>query len=281
MNYLVAAKNALKHGTKFIVKHSPTILTIFGVGMMGGATVVAIVETPKANSEFVLLECDDAITHNEYLKKKARIIFYHYWLTATLSLGGAAMIFWSHHVTLGQTAAAIAAYRMKTEDLEKLEAKIAQTDGEKHLEKMKTEMMKDTIGANPPDDASIIDTGKGKMLCYEVVSGRYFYSDIEKIRKANNDLNEQIADAKQYGDEPDISINEWYDYLGLERTRTGNKLGWHNQLIRLNFTSLLTTDGTPCLCVGYKDPPVWEFDSYISDRGISSDDWCDRAPNVL
>ena len=279
MNYLVAAKNALKHGTKFIVKNSPTILTIFGVGMMGGATVKAILETPAAAEELAELEEDTELTHKEYLQKKLRVIFYHYWMTAALALGGAGMIFWGHHITLGQTAAAIAAYNMKSDELQKLEKKIADTDGQKHLDKLHEELVKDRIVDGP--NGEVYDTGKGKMLCYEVISGRYFYSDVEKIRKACNDMNAWMNESLQFGEEMDVSLNEWYDYLGLERTKIGNKLGWHNHNIELNFTSVLTVDNEPCLAIGYKNAPTWDFDMPISERGICSDDWCDRAPNVF
>ena len=279
MNYLVAAKNALKHGTKFIVKNSPTILTIFGVGMMGGATVKAILETPAAVEELAELEEDTELTHKEYLKKKLRVIFYHYWMTAALAFGGAGLIFWGHHITLGQTAAAIAAYNMKSDELQKLEKKIADTDGQKHLDKLHEELVKDRIVDGP--NGEVYDTGKGKMLCYEVISGRYFYSDVEKIRKACNDMNAWMNESLQFGEETDVSLNEWYDYLGLERTKIGNKLGWHNHNIDLNFTSVLTIDNEPCLAIGYKNAPTWDFDMPISERGICSDDWCDRAPNVF
>lgn len=279
MNYLVAAKNALKHGTKFIVKNSPTILTIFGVGMMGGATVKAILETPAAAEELAELEEDTELTHKEYLQQKLRVIFYHYWMTAALAFGGAGMIFWGHHITLGQTAAAIAAYNMKSDELQKLEKKIADTDGQKHLDKIHEELVKDRVINGP--DGEVYDTGKGKMLCYEVISGRYFYSDVEKIRKACNDMNSWMNESLQFGEEMDVSLNEWYDYLGLERTKIGNKLGWHNHNIDLNFTSVLTVDNEPCLAIGYKNAPTWDFDMPISERGICSDDWCDRAPNVF
>lgn len=281
MNYLMMAKTAVKNGAKYVAKHSPTIMTIFGVCMMGGATVHAIAETPKAAEELGELEDLPDISHKEYLKKKAQIIFYHYWLTAMLAFGGAGLIFWGHHVTLGQTATAIAAYNMKADELEKLKNKIVDTDGEKHLEKMETEVLKDKVGNGPKNESDICPTGKGSTLCYEAVSGRYFYSDIEKIRKAANDMNDWINDSKQYGEEIDVSLNEWFDYLGLERTTVGNKLGWHNQIVNLKFTSVLTANNEPCLVVGYKDAPVWDFDMTVSDRNICSDDWCDRAPSVF
>lgn len=278
---LHVVKGAVKTGAKYLIKHSPTILTIIGTGMMGGAIVHGIIEAPKAKDELDDLENDGELSHKEYLQKKIHILFYHYWMTTALGLGGAALIFWSHHVTLGQTATAIAAYNMKADQLEKLEKKIVDTDGEKHLNKIKDEIVKDAVSDGPKSEKDIFDTGKGKTLCYEVISGRYFYSDIEKIRKAMNDINTWINDTRRYDEETDVSLNEWFEYLGLERTKVGNKLGWHDRLVELNFTSVLTNEGEPCLCVGYKNPPVWDFDMPISERNICSDDWCDRAPTVM
>ena len=274
----------IRHGAgiafRYCKKNAPTFLAIFGVGLMACATGKAIAETPEAKYQLDSIEDDDELTHKDYLKAKARIIFYHYWSTAAMMIGGAAFIFWGHHITLGQTAAAIAAYNMKSDELLQLEKKITDVDGTRHLEKIKDEILKDTVNSGPESESDIYDTGKGKMLCYEVISGRYFWSDVEKIRRAANDLNEEINSRGRY-DETEVSLNEWYDYIGLERTALGNKLGWLNSHVELKLTSILNKDNVPCLAIGYRTPPTWEFDQPISDRGICSDDWCDRAPYVL
>ena len=276
-----AVKFAVRRGAKYVVKHSPTILTILGVGMMGGATVNAIIEAPKAHDELAALDEENDISPKTYLKRKIQIIVYHYWSTLFLGLGGAGLIFWGHHVTIGQTAAAVAAYNLKSDELAKLEQKIVDQDGNKRIEEMRDEILKEKVCTDNISEKDILDTGKGKMLCYEVISGRYFYSDIEKIRKACNDMNDWINESRQYGEDIEVSLNEWYDYLGLERTKIGNKLGWSNKVVNLKFTSLLTPDNVPCLCVGYREAPVWEFDTTLSERNICSDDWCDRAPSIL
>lgn len=272
---LSVVKSAVKTGAKYVVKHSPTILTVVGTCMMGGAIVKGVVESPKAKDELDTLDDNAELSHKDYLREKARILFYHYWSTAALGLGGAALIFWSHHVTLGQTATAIAAYNMKSDQLEKLEKKIVETDGEKHLTKMKEEIVKDDVSQMSYDDNLIHDTGKGKMLCIENITNKQFFHDIEKIRKACNDMNEEINGMMRgsMGDDTEFSLNEWFDYLGLPRCAIGNKLIWYNQLVDLNFTTALTEDGQPALVVGYKNAPIWD-----RDDSYCSDDWCERFP---
>ena len=107
------------------------------------------------------------------------------------------------------------------------------------------------------ESTAIVTTGYGDTLCYETLSGRYFYSDIEKIRAAVNRANKIILE------ESYISLNEFYDELDLGHTGIGDSIGWgvaHTGLINLNFSSQLTNNGTPCLVIGYDNIPVYNFD---------------------
>lgn len=279
MNYLKLMKHGIEIGGKYLTKNAPTILSSFGVVMMCGATVKGIIEAPKARDELANLDDDPDISHNEYLKKKARIIFYHYWMTGALMLGGAGMIFWSDRLSLAKTAAAIAAYNMKSEDLAKLEKKLADEDGEKHLDNLKSEIVQDTIKSNSWDESQIIKTGKGNSLFYDVACGRPFYSDLEWIRQQTNKLNADINKSVRHDEDTDIPLNDWYDAVRLPRTQIGNKLGWHNQIIELKVIPAKTPDDIPCLGIGFHNSPIWDFDEIdILDERICSDDWCDRVP---
>ncbi|MBQ5562679.1 MAG: hypothetical protein IIT39_04770 [Clostridia bacterium] len=70
------------------------------------------------------------------------------------------------------------------------------------------------------ESTAIVTTGYGDTLCYETLSGRYFYSDIEKIRAAVNRANKIILE------ESYISLNEFYDELDLGHTGIGDSIGW-------------------------------------------------------
>ena len=73
-----------------------------------------------------------------------------------------------------------------------------------------------------------------------------------------NDLNRRMRD------EMFISLNDFYcaiDNPDLGPTKLGDMLGWNidKGYIDLNFSSQLTTDGTPCLVLDYTVVPEYEF----------------------
>lgn len=92
-------------------------------------------------------------------------------------------------------------------------------------------------------------------LCYDAVSGRYFKGDIEKIKKAECELNRQMRD------EMYISLNDFYYEIGLDNIKLGDELGWNidDGYIDLSFSSQLASDGTPCLVIDYTIAPRYDF----------------------
>ena len=68
---------------------------------------------------------------------------------------------------------------------------------------------------------SNIITDKGNTLCFDSLSGRYFKSDIDKIKRAVNNLNRELT-YDMY-----VSLNDFYDELDLDHTKIGDELGWN------------------------------------------------------
>ena len=62
-----------------------------------------------------------------------------------------------------------------------------------------------------------------------------------------------------------VSVNEFYDEIGLNNTSEGDKLGWKVEkgLIELNFSTQLSDNGTPCLVIDFKEPPRYGFDKFF------------------
>ena len=133
--------------------------------------------------------------------------------------------------------------------------KVTETIGEKKEREIRDKVAKDKVDENQASKATVVVTGKGDSLCFDVISGRYFKSDIEKIRKIENDLNRQML-TEMY-----ISLNEFYDELGLDHISIGDELGWNvdNGLIELNFSSQISDDGQPCIVVDYKIGPTYNY----------------------
>ena len=87
------------------------------------------------------------------------------------------------------------------------------------------------------------------------MSGRYFESDIDKLKKIQNELNRTMLQ------EDYISLNEFYHEIGLDDIPIGEDMGWNinNKYMELDFSSQLTDDGRPCLVVGHYNPPQYNY----------------------
>ena len=58
-----------------------------------------------------------------------------------------------------------------------------------------------------------------------------------------------------------ISLNEWFERLGLEDTEIGDTIGWElgdnpNNLINVEISSHVTKDNIPCGAISYRIQPV-------------------------
>ena len=266
----------------YLVKKSPTILTTVGVIAMAAGTITAIVEAPKAKEEIEAVETDPELSHKDYIKAKSKVIINHYWPTAVLTLGGAGIIFWGHKISLGRTAAALAAYQMSKDDLKKLENKIVETDGEKKLNKMKNSILKDEVGTGPNDISMAYNTGHGNTLFYDPIGRRYFLSDIEFIRQQAAEFNFHLAKQIKISKKAVMSLNDWYEFIDLEPldgeidgkkvcNNIGKDLGWRNRLLDLKFDSILMSNNEHCTVMGYSKNggPEWDLD--ISDDYYADD----------
>jgi hypothetical protein len=110
------------------------------------------------------------------------------------------------------------------------------------------------IDETPVVDAQVIITGGGDQLCFDTLTGRYFHSDMETIRRAEIEIKQRIL-LNMFAEQ-----NEFYELLGLEPVGAGETLGWNvEHMPDLVFTSHLAGDGRPCLAVGYRVLPKVDY----------------------
>ena len=99
---------------------------------------------------------------------------------------GAGCILISNQITLDRGAAAMMAYTITQESLRDYRAKTREIVGERKEKEIKEAVAKDILERNPSAGKEIIITGDGDHLCYDKLSGRYFKSNIEKLKKIYN-----------------------------------------------------------------------------------------------
>lgn len=242
-----------------ISKHSPEILAGVGIAGMITTTVLAVKATPKA---LALIEEEKLNRYDEYgedipLTKMevVKVAWKPYVPALITGVTSTACMIGSLSVTSRRTAALATAYKLSETALTEYKEKVVETIGEKKEKVIREKIAKDKIEKNPVSKSEVIITEKGNTLCYDAVSGRYFRSDLERIRKAVNDANERML-SEMY-----ISLNEFYGELGLKYTSLGDELGWNMNtgLIDLDFSSQIAEDGTPCIVIDYSVAPRYNY----------------------
>lgn len=239
-------------------KNSPTILTGFAVAGLISTVVIAVRATPAAMTSINEAEWGKG----EVRLTKKELVQYTWKIYIPSALMGAATIgciIGANQIGMRRNAALAGLYSLTESTLKEYQQKVVDTIGEKKEQKIQDEIAQDRITNNPPKAEEIISTGKGETLCYDWLSGRYFKSDIEKIRKAENELNKDLL-ADNF-----ISLNEVYDALGLPPIGIGEELGWSlwiddgDDLVSFTYSSQLTDAGKPCLVLKYAVVPRYDY----------------------
>ncbi len=255
-------------------RYSPEILTGIGITGMVATTVLAVKGTPKA---LILIEEEKRRIKHEIYEEAGpggngpgeiilkpvdvvKIAWKCYIPAAVMGVMSVTCLIGASSVNARRNAALMTAYTLSESALKEYSNKVVETIGEKKEKSVRDAIAKDKVDNNPVSSNKVIITGKGESLCYDAFAGRYFKSDIEKLKKAQNDVNSQLID------ESYISLNDFYYAIGLENTSIGNDLGWRvdKGLISLDFSSQLSDDGTPCLVFDFgENRPQYNFDSWV------------------
>lgn len=243
-------------------KYSPQILTGIGVAGMITTVVLAVKATPKA-LELIEDKKEELDAGKLTVVDTIKTAWKPYVPAVVTGVLSTVCIIGGNAVGTRRTAALAAAYKISETALHEYKDAVVETIGEEKAKEVKEKVAQNKLDKNPVVEKQIIVTNKGTFLCYDSLSGRYFQSDMETIRKAQNDINDYLF-SEDYA-----SLNMFYDFLGLEHTRLGAELGWKidSGTLQIEFDSTLASDksqgiapGTPCLVLDYNVAPKYEFD---------------------
>lgn len=234
-----------------IVKHSPEILMGFGIAGWAVGTVLAVRATPKAmrciEEEKEEREVD-ILSPLETVKATWKC----YIPAAVTCVAATGCLIGSCSTSVRRHAALATAYKLSETALDEYREQVVETIGEKKEKAIQDKVNEKQIEKMPPDKHLVIETGRGNTLCLDPLSQRYFRSDLEVIRRAENRVNKEMIHGL-YGT---ANINDFYDEIGLERTDTGDMMGWNTErLMDLNITPGMTPWDEPCIVIGHYNRP--------------------------
>ena len=249
---LTAAMKSIKG---VLERHAPEILTGIGVAGMVTSTVLAVKATPKA-----YLLVNDRKDELEVEKLPVTELVKTTWkcyIPAAVTCGASiACLVGASSVNFKRNAALATAYKLSEAALSEYKDAVIETIGEKKEQSVRDKVAEERIKKNPVSKSEIIVTGNGTTLCYDPVGNSYFKSNIQQIESAKNKLNARML-SENY-----VSLNDFYDELGIGPTKLGDDLGWDiykDGLVEIAFSSQLAEDGTPCLVMDYSIAPRYEY----------------------
>lgn len=237
-------------------KHSPEILTGFGIAGMITTTILAVKATPKALKlidERKKEEGVDKLTPIETVKATWKC----YIPAAVTGATSVACIIGASSIHLKRNTVLATAYKISETALTEYRDKVVEVIGEKKEQAIQEKLAQDRVDKHPVTDGNVLITdGNTTTLCLDYVSGRYFYSDIETIRKGINEINRKML-IYDY-----VSLNDFYDEIGLDQIELGDELGWNtrDKLVDISISACIAKN-KPCMVVNFTIAPKRKYDS--------------------
>ena len=270
MNKTPVIQKALHKSGLYLKKYSPVALScVASVGVIV-TVVTAIKATPKAVE---LVKADSRKNHDgdpyAYTKKEAFMSAWKCYIpTAAFGLSTIACIMGANALNSRKQIALTSAYALINQSYKEYKDKLKELYGEEAhnaiIDSIAKEKCKDiSISANGGWYDSSLDFGEGmepevSRTFYDSFSQRYFESTIEKVIQAEYHLNRNFMFAGV------IPLNDFYEFLGLEKTELGDAVGWSNcngdiYWIDFNHHRLTLDDGMEIYVIDMVFEPTAEW----------------------
>lgn len=236
----------------FAVENSPALLT--GVGVIG--TVTTAILTGRASFKAAeIIErnqpmegVDSPLTKNE----KIKLVWTEFIPPVGVCGMTIASIIFAHRINSKQAAAMAAAYGLSEKTFSDYKEKVEEKLGVNKEQAIRDELAQDRVTANPPSQTIIV--GSGDVLCLDVLTSRYFMGNMEKIKKAENEINAEILACDG------ASLSRFYDEIGLDPTPYSDTVGWDlDNRCELQISTVMSADERPCLSVDFARWPKPDY----------------------
>lgn len=140
------------------------------------------------------------------------------------------------------------------------EAKMTDILGEKKAQEIKDEVNIEKAHQARIKDDDILDTpysaGPGAVLCFDPISQRPFKCTIERIHEVEKLLTKDLYCSMW------VSLNDYYDLIGLSRSTLGDDLGWNTDTgieFCYSYGAVGAEDSRPCLVISFRVEPRFDY----------------------
>lgn len=253
-------KNAHKM-ERLITNNSPIILTAVGVVGVVGTVVVTHKATTKANQILANEQYQRNIKRvspgdAEPLDRKHKIKATWKCYAPVVGIAGLsiAAIIGAQYINTKRAAALAAGYMVLESKHEEYKEKVEELFGVKKASDVDEAVAKDLVHAAGDHKVTV---HAGDVLCLDALTKQVFSSNMETLRKAENNINARINHGEQ------CSVTDLFAELegsGLQSTRLTEAFGWNDEnMCEMKFTSTLDDNGVAYLVMDFSVLPVGQF----------------------
>lgn len=248
-----------KRAEKLLADNSPVILTAMAV--TGSLTTAYLTGKASFKAADILRRNHEAkarVNGLDYQEPTFKQDFQLLWKLYIPAMGSGLLtiscIVGANRIGMRRAAAMASAYSLSEKAWGEYKDKVVEKMGERKEQGVRDEVAQDRVNRNPVSGREIIITGNGEVLCCDSITGRYFESNVESLRKAQNDMNKKIIHDMY------ATLSDFYDYIKLPTTPFSNEVGWNSDnLLELNFSTVLAEDGRPCISLDYATFPIRDY----------------------
>lgn len=245
---------------KLLSDNAPTILTAMGVtgtvvtAYLTGRASVKAVEILREQEEAQEILDRDPLT----AKEKVQITWKCFIPPVTVGVLTITCIIGVNRIGMRRTAALAAAYSLSEKAFDEYKEKVKERIGESKEQTLRDDIAQDQVSRKPLASNEIILTGNGDVLCYDSITGRYFLSQVETIRRAQNDINHQVLTGNN------ASLYNFFELINLPSTPYSHEVGWSlDELLDVKFSAVMADDGRPCISINYSVAPIRTYHSLM------------------
>lgn len=252
----------LKGSSKIVADNSPAILSALAVT---GTLTTAYLSGRAAFKASQILEDEQGNRDRDFdqdpipltTREKVQLTWTLYIPAASTVVTTIVCIVAANRIGTRRAAALAAAYKFSEKAIAEYKGKVVEKIGEKKEQLVRDELAQERVDKNPPKASEVVITNRGEVLFHEAFTGRYFMSDMQTVRKAQNDTNIQIIQDNY------APLSLFYDLLGLPTTSHSDIVGWNtDRILDLKFSTCLAPDDTPCISVDFAVTPTREYSNF-------------------
>lgn len=247
-------RSMIKVSERFLIDNSPSILS--GVAVTGSMTIAYLTGKAAFKAQKILTEEQakldiQELEHARLLTTKEKV--FHTWqcyIPPALAVAGTiTCILAAGHINARRMAALAAAYKISEKQFGEYKDKVKEVLGDKKSDEIRADIAQDRVRNNPPEH--IFNAHGGETLCLDKWTGRYFRSDMQTIRAAENDINKGMYRGRDVA-----TLADFYESIGLSAPRCSQEVGWNaDAAMDLTFDTVMALGDVPCLVMDFAIEP--------------------------